>query len=63
MKEADILDSQFGYYTTNLNYDELNERYGERVMDRLRETCYFLILEDTSFRKLSTAEQINEDLQ
>lgn len=53
----------FGYYTTNLSYEELKERYGARVVDRLQEKCYFFILEDEPFRKLATAEQINDDLQ
>jgi len=52
----------FGYYTTNLNYNELAERYGARVIDRLQEKCYFFILEDTPFRKLATAEKINQEL-
>ncbi len=55
--------SPFGYYTTNLSYDELKERYGARVVDRLQEKCYFFILEDEPFRKLATVEQINDDLQ
>ncbi len=53
----------FGFYTTNLSYDELKERYGSRVVDRLQEKCYFFILEDEPFRKLATAEKINEELQ
>lgn len=53
----------FKMYTTNLNLEELVERYGPRVVDRLKEKCYFFVLEDVPFRKLSTAEQINEDLQ
>lgn len=54
---------RFGFYTTNLSYDELKERYGARVVDRLQEKCYFFILEDEPFRKLATAETINKDLQ
>ena len=53
----------FGFYTTNLSYEELKERYGSRVVDRLQEKCYFFILEDEPFRKLATAETINKDLQ
>lgn len=53
----------FGYYTTNLNYNELIDRYGLRVVERLQEKCYFFILEDTSFRKITTPEQLNEDLK
>lgn len=52
----------FGFYTTNLNYTELKERYGARVIDRLQEKCFFFILEDTSFRKLATAQDINNEL-
>ena len=54
---------EFNFYTTNLSYDELKERYGNRVVDRLQEKCYFFILEDTPFRELATAETINKDLQ
>ena len=53
----------FGFYTTNLSYDELKERYGARVIDRLQEKCYFFILEDEPFRKLATAETINQELK
>ncbi len=53
----------FKMYTTNLNYTELVDRYGDRVVDRLKEKCYFFILEDTTFRTITQAEQINEDLQ
>ena len=52
----------FSFYTTNLNYTELKERYGARVIDRLQEKCFFFILEDTSFRKLATTEDINHEL-
>lgn len=54
---------EFVFYTTNLSYEELKERYGARVVDRLQEKCYFFILEDEPFRKLTTAEKINEELQ
>ena len=50
-------------YSTNLSYEELQERYGARVIDRLQEKCYFFVLEDTSFRKLATAESINKELK
>jgi len=53
----------FKFYTSNLNYTELVERYGARVIDRLQEKCYFFILEDTQFRKLATAETINQELR
>ena len=49
------------HFTTNLNMEELTERYGPRVVDRLKEMCYIIVLEDTSFRKLS--EDIFEDIE
>lgn len=36
--------------TTNLNKDELVERYGVRVVDRLWEMCDRIVLEDTDLR-------------
>ncbi len=56
-------DRDFRFYTSNLNYEELVERYGSRVITRLQEKCYFIILDDTPFRELATAEKINEQLQ
>lgn len=44
------------HFTTNLNIDELTERYGPRVVDRLKEMCYFIVLDDTNFR-----DNLNED--
>jgi DNA replication protein DnaC len=38
------------HFTTNLNITELTERYGPRVIDRLKEMCYFIVLDDTNFR-------------
>ena len=38
------------HYSTNLNLNELKERYGPRVVDRLKEMCHFIVLEDTNFR-------------
>lgn len=54
---------RFEFYTTNLNYKELTERYGPRIIDRLQEKCYFFILEDTHLRELATAETINKHLK
>ena len=54
---------KFTAYTTNLSYEELQERYGVRVVDRLQEKCYFFVLEDEPFRKLASAEKINEDVK
>lgn len=39
------------FLTSNLNYDALVVRYGERVMDRLNEMTTILILEDTNLRR------------
>lgn len=36
--------------TTNLNKDELVERYGIRIVDRLWEMCNRIVLEDTNLR-------------
>jgi len=49
------------HFTTNLNMEELKERYGMRVVDRLKEMCHIIVLEDTSFRKLPS--DIFEDLE
>lgn len=38
------------YITTNLNKDELTERYGIRVVDRIWEMCDRIVLEDTNLR-------------
>lgn len=38
------------YITTNLDKDELTERYGIRVVDRLWEMCDRIVLEDTNMR-------------
>ena len=37
--------------TTNLGKDELTEKYGVRVVDRLWEMCDRIVLEDTNLRK------------
>lgn len=39
------------YLTSNLNYEALTERYGQRVMDRLNEMTTILVLQDTNLRK------------
>ncbi len=36
---------------TNLNASELSQRYGDRVIDRLREMCEFVTFTGESFRK------------
>lgn len=38
------------YITTNLDKNELIERYGVRVVDRLWEMCDRIVLEDTNMR-------------
>ena len=53
--------SNRGYhFTTNLNTEELLKKYGPRVYDRLKEMTYMIILDDTTFRKLSTIDDIKE---
>lgn len=39
------------HFTTNLSIKELKERYGDRVQDRLKEQCNFIIFKGKSFRK------------
>ena len=39
------------HLTTNLDFNGLGERYGDRVQDRLKEQCNFIILNSKSFRK------------
>jgi DNA replication protein DnaC len=39
------------HFTTNLNLKELEERYGTRVIDRLKQMCFIIVLEDTNLRK------------
>lgn len=53
----------FGYYTTNLSYNELVERYGKRIVERLQEKCYILHLEDTNFRNIKGIKEINQELK
>tara|TARA_R110001632_G_scaffold227831_1_gene362638 strand:- start:447 stop:977 length:531 start_codon:yes stop_codon:yes gene_type:complete len=48
------------HFTTNLNTEELLKKYGPRVYDRLKEMTYMIILDDTTFRKLSTIDDIKE---
>lgn len=38
------------HFTTNLNPKEIEERYGDRFRDRLKETCNWLVLNGPSFR-------------
>lgn len=39
------------HFTTNLSKDDLKERYGDRVFDRLKETINFIPMKGESFRK------------
>jgi DNA replication protein DnaC len=39
------------YITTNLNKDDLINKYGLRVVDRLWEMCNRIVLEDTNLRE------------
>jgi len=41
------------YFTTNLSLDELTERYGSRVVDRIKEQTYIVVLEGESRRELT----------
>mgnify|MGYP002638350372 CR=1 FL=1 len=39
------------FTTTNLTLDALTKRYGSRVVDRLKEKTFFIVLEGDSFRE------------
>jgi DNA replication protein DnaC len=39
------------YFTTNLNKEELTQKYGIRVIERIWEMCNRIVLEDTDLRK------------
>ncbi len=41
----------FTHFTTNLNAEQLEQFYGERLRDRLREMCNVFLLENESWRK------------
>ena len=43
------------YTTSNLTLDALTKRYGSRVVDRLKEKTYIIVLEGQSFREKSYA--------
>ena len=49
-------------YTTNLNLEELTNKYGHRVVSRLKYQCYIVALIDEDFRKLTTEEDIKNIL-
>lgn len=44
------LDFCYTHFTTNLNTEELEKKYGSRFRDRLREMCNVYTLENESFR-------------
>ncbi len=50
-------------YTSNLNLERLTEKYGERVVSRLKEYCYIISLNDTDFRQLNDCQEIQELLK
>ena len=39
------------YFTTNLTIDALTERYGKRVVDRIKESTYIIVLEGENHRE------------
>tara|TARA_R110001632_G_scaffold33694_2_gene86422 strand:+ start:1267 stop:1818 length:552 start_codon:yes stop_codon:yes gene_type:complete len=41
------------FTTTNLTLDALTKRYGSRVIDRLKEKTFFIVLEGDSYREAS----------
>ena len=49
------------YFTTNLSLEELTERYGARVTDRIKEDTYIIVLEGES-RREQTYQNAEEEL-
>jgi DNA replication protein DnaC len=49
------------YFSTNLSLDELTERYGTRVTDRIKEDTYIIVLEGES-RREQTYQNAEEEL-
>jgi len=49
--------------TTNLNLEQISELYGERVLDRLKQMCYIIVLEDTKIRPGIEDQSIEEEFQ
>ena len=50
------------YFSTNLSLEELTERYGVRVADRIKEDTYIIVLEGESRRELiyqNTEEELD----
>ena len=45
-------ENQPKHMTTNLNLKELEEKYGQRVISRLKQTHYIIVLDDTDFRQM-----------
>lgn len=43
---------------TNLNMDELTEKYGPRIISRLKEMCYIVVLDGKDYR-----DTMNNDLE
>ena len=39
------------YFTTNLTIEALTERYGRRVVDRIKESTYIIVLEGNNLRE------------
>lgn len=46
----DIREKAKTFITTNLSINEIEQRYGKQVIDRLKEMCFFVKLEGTSRR-------------
>lgn len=49
------------YCTSNLDFEEINSKYGPRVFDRLKEKCIFISLQGKSFRG-ETSNKIYDEL-
>ena len=49
------------YFSTNLSLEELTERYGVRVADRIKEDTYIIVLEGES-RRQHTYQNAEEEL-
>lgn len=48
------------FTTTNLTLEALSKRYGSRVVDRLKEKTFFIVLEGKSFREEAYVNTENE---
>lgn len=48
--------------TSNYSIDELQQRYGTRVIERLKEKCFFVVLEGPSYRTGDKNQELLNEL-